>query len=313
MGIRHWSSTGIVAVLTLLVGCSDGTGMRAPLAAADLWDDIRPPYPPITGKNLDRRLAVILDPGHGGSVDRGTRFNVDGIERCEDALVRDIGSRLAGILAEHPRIHMGMTVAAGEPPSDVSGACLGTEAAFLAGPDGSRADLLPPEDGGLERRAGIISAWHEHFLGAGFEAGDIVLLSLHVDHNRPHRQGAHILYPGLVYQQMRPDAVSSSWSSMMMATHLVHGLERTGVLLHTADDGSPAPLFRGYVTLSTGVSPPAPARLAIFRDTPSIPKILVEVANGAHVADRSRIAREEYRERVASGLANGLVSYLERE
>jgi hypothetical protein len=302
----------ILLAAALFAGCADGDRATTPIPSGELWEDIRPPYPPVKGSTAGRRLAVILDPGHGGIGDRGTRFTVDGIESCEDALVRDVTRRLEGALSSEIRIQVAVTVVDAGATMDEAGRCHGTEAALLQRPDGTLQDIRPPAEGGLELRAAVITEWFQHFLREGFGINDIILLSLHIDHNRPHRQGANILFPGLVYEQMESGAVSTAWASMTLATYVLYGLERAGVLLHVADDGGPAPFFRGYVTATDDTSGPVPGRLAIFRDTPPVPKILVEIANGAHVADRARIARSEYREKVAKGLAKGLVFYLER-
>ncbi len=284
------------------------------------YDDVAPPYPPESSRTNPDSLpfAVIVDPGHGGW-NTGARFVIEDATYCEDEIAYDLGMRLLNkaklfnkqLTSGDRHLRMALTLndttyTEKRPPT-----CDRSMNERYVLPDGERKVIEPAEEGGLRQRTKVIAAWYRAFRSEGIPAGRIALLSLHVDSSRPAWRGAFMMYPGRVYDKLRGSDTppNRSWHSMMWGAHLMYGLERAGVQLFHSGLGENGYLFRGYYLYRDSTSEVRKGRLAIFRDTPPMPKILLETANGRNQEDRQRIIRAQYRQNIADGLFEGILSY----
>lgn len=311
----------ILITFACATGCTSGSQDSFESAERPVvFKDIAPLYPPITGKEIrddSVAFAVILDPGHGGP-NAGTRFSVNNIAHCEDEIALDIALRLIREIHSYNRASLKkpllrgyLTVQPADKKSPVVLGCDGNQEVFIH-PDNEIHSLLPAGEGGLAERARTITAWYNALIAGGFAKGRIALLSIHIDYAKQRYQGAFMLYPGFVYAMRKEKGESRNlmWQSMMFGTHLMYGLQRTGVQLHRADENTPMYLFRGYIDYyNQKKGRYEPGRLAIFRDTPPMPKILLEAANARHPRDQQRLLRRQYREKIASGLLIGILDF----
>lgn len=290
-----------------------------------LYDEIFPEYPPKEPEKTDYNepLAVILDLGHGGP-DKGTSFSSDISLVCEDELAYDVGQKLLAMLSDYSSVKNSGSalkifpiLTDTEYESDIFNPCDEGKSEFFVYPDGKLEEIRPKNDGGLDRRVNTINLWYEHLLEKGFKKDRIVLLSIHFDYAAQNLFGAYMLYPGLIYDQQKRyeddikyrHSLPRTWSSLEFGTYLMKGLEDAGVRLRGNDNGEPVYLFQGYLVWDDDHGNQFDGRLRIFAHTPPMPKILLEVANVNNKHDSINIINQDYRQKIAEGLFNGLLKY----
>lgn len=271
-----------------------------------------------TNRARSRDLAgvtVILDPGHGG---RDVGASSSGV--WESVYVYDIALRVRRILAERSAAEVVLTTR--------DGADFKLEEKDVLAASRGHVVLTRPPYPISDSRVSTNLRWYlansifARAVRADKRADKVIFVSIHADSLHPSLRGAMVYVPGLlrnpsnygktgvVYTsrkevQERPKVsftrqqrVESEGLSRDLAGHLIDAFARRDLTIHANKP------VRDRVIRTKQAWVPAVLR---FNAVPS--KILVEVCNLANAEDRRLMRTRSFRERVAAGVAEGIISY----
>ena len=271
-----------------------------------------------TNRARSRDLAgvtVILDPGHGG---RDVGASISGV--WESVYVYDIALRVRRVLQDRSAAKVVLTTKDGAEfrvqEKDVLGTSRGHK--VLTRPPYAISDSKVSSN----LRWYLANSVLARAVEADRRADKVVFVSIHADSLHPSLRGAMVYVPGLlknpsnygktgvVYSSRqevkerprvtfsRQQRVESEGLSRDLAGHLIDTFRENGLTIHANKP------VRDRVIRANRAWVPAVLR---FNAVPS--KVLLEVCNLANAEDRRLIRTSSFREKVAAGVADAIISY----
>lgn len=256
-------------------------------------------------------LAVILDLGHGGP-DHGAAVFYNGRAMYESLIVEDVGHHLIESLVKSNDSNCGRVQIFPVRCIELSNSdslCGADSGQFILPSD----TAVPIHDDirvSLAQRVSVIDQWYSFLHLIAPDVDQVVLVSLHVDSGPPTVGGVYGIFPGRVYDTLPADNLPALyWQSVSLGKHILSSIREAGIKLRSEENALRSYVMIGYVKYHDEDLGVRPGRIAIFRDTPAMPKLLVELGNLRHPLDASNLQESTYRIRIAEAILEGIERY----
>jgi len=234
--------------------------------------------------NKHKRKPIILDPGHGGDEDSGTKIAMI----YEDEIAYDISVRVRKLLIENDyKVHQ--TIYDSTTKFELQNELDNNYDEFLMYGNG---ELLRLEEKFLTKRCSLINSIYDLNQNP-------ILVSIHINSDYSFIQGACFFHPS----KKDSSSEEAELKSIKLAEKINQTFENNRIPTHSVD------FFGLKLNVLRNILPYNKFILAIFNLTELEEKILIECANIRNKTDLKRLLTQEGRQEIANAIYQGIVSY----